>query len=242
VHFNGAAAPHVPGILNVSFEDVEGESLIAALPEVGVSTGAACNSARAEPSYVLRALGRSTVLAESSLRFSFGRFTVPEDIDRAAAAVRRAVTRLRSVSPHRAHSPPVGPAGPPPGEAYSPRVRELFATLPHAGVIEDGTGQVLRGEAGTPSEGAWVRFHLRVGDGRVIDARFQGLGCPHTLAAAAWLAGRLPGRELAQAVPESPESWGRDLAVPVEKLGRLLMIEDALRAALSHFVIPPEPI
>jgi len=235
VHLNGDAAPHVPDILNASFEGVEGESLIAALPELGVSTGAACNSAHGEPSYVLRALGRSAALAESSLRFSFGRFTQLEDIDRAAAAVTRAVTRLRSVSPAASTSPAPGQVlAPPSGDTYSARVRELFATLPHAGVIADSAGRVLRGEAGAASEGTWVRVHLLVAGGRVIDARFQGLGCPHTLATAAWLAGRLPGRELARAVPESPESWARDLAVPTEKLGRLLLIEDALHAALGH--------
>ena len=235
VHVNGGTAPQVPEILNVSFEGVEGESLLAALPELGVSTGAACNSARAEPSYVLRALGRSTALAESSLRFSFGRFTRPEDIDRAAAAVTRAVTRLRSISPGALTmaEEPAQALAPPAGDAYSPRVRELFTMLPHAGVIAGAAGRVLRGEAGTAADSAWVRFHLLVADGRVIDARFQGLGCPHTLAVASWLAGRLPGRELAQAVPGSPESWARDLTVPVEKLGRLLLIEDALRAALG---------
>ncbi len=79
-------AARVPGILNVSFEGVEGESLVSGLTGLAVSTGAACNSATAEPSYVLRALGRSARCAESSLRFSLGRFTTEADIDFAAQA------------------------------------------------------------------------------------------------------------------------------------------------------------
>lgn len=88
-----------PAILNVSFEGVEGESLVTALVEVAVSTGSACSSATGEASYVLRALGHDTELAQSSLRFSLGRYTSAADIERAAVAVRRVVTRLRSVAP-----------------------------------------------------------------------------------------------------------------------------------------------
>ncbi|MBV9696389.1 MAG: aminotransferase class V-fold PLP-dependent enzyme, partial [Gammaproteobacteria bacterium] len=99
VHLNGAGAPRLPGILSVSFEGVEGESLVGALQEtVAVSTGAACNSASREPSYVLHAMGRSARLAESSLRFSLGRFSTEADVDRAAAGVRRAVQELRALS------------------------------------------------------------------------------------------------------------------------------------------------
>jgi cysteine desulfurase len=95
---NGASPSTVPQLLNVSFEDVEGESLLAAVrSRVAVSTGSACASATQEPSYVLRALGRSERLAESSLRFSFGRFTTLSDIDTAVDAVTQAVTRLRRV-------------------------------------------------------------------------------------------------------------------------------------------------
>ena len=95
---NGDAARSVPHILNVSFEGVEGESLLAALRgRVAVSTGSACTSALQEPSYVLRALGRSDTLSESSLRFGLGRFTSEDDIDTAVAAVAEAVSRLRRI-------------------------------------------------------------------------------------------------------------------------------------------------
>jgi cysteine desulfurase len=96
---NGSATRSVPHILNVSFEGVEGESLLAAIrPYVAVSTGSACTSASAEPSYVLRALGRSERLSESSLRFGLGRTTTEQDIDTAIATLTRAVVRLRKVA------------------------------------------------------------------------------------------------------------------------------------------------
>jgi cysteine desulfurase len=102
VVLNGAAAARVPHVVNVSFEGVEGESLLAAVqPHLAVSTGSACTSATQEPSYVLRALGRDDRLAESSLRFSLGRFTNEADIDTAAAVVTRAVERLRRIAGHR---------------------------------------------------------------------------------------------------------------------------------------------
>jgi cysteine desulfurase len=96
---NGSATRSVPHLLNVSFEGVEGESLLAAIrPHVAVSTGSACTSAVAEPSYVLRALGRSERLSESSLRFGLGRTTTEEDIDAAVATLSREVRRLRKIS------------------------------------------------------------------------------------------------------------------------------------------------
>jgi cysteine desulfurase len=95
-HRNGDALHSVPHILNVSFEGVEGESLLAAVrPRLAVSTGSACSSALREPSYVLRALGRDPVLSESSLRFGLGRFSSDADIDAALEAVAEAVLRLR---------------------------------------------------------------------------------------------------------------------------------------------------
>jgi len=106
---NGSAARSVPHLLNVSIEGVEGESLLAAIrPHIAVSTGSACTSALAEPSYVLRALGRSERLSESSLRFGLGRTTTEHDIDTAVAVLTREVGRLRKV----AGAPPVAGATP----------------------------------------------------------------------------------------------------------------------------------
>ena len=198
VHLNGAGAPRVAGLLNVSIEGVEGESLVTGLPELAVSTGSACNSASAEPSYVLRALGRDTELAQSSLRFSLGRFSQRADIEAAAAAVRREVTRLRALSPAQEPQPPVSAAQ-------------------------------LLGEAGGPGREVWIRFRLRVEAGRVSEAAYRVYGCPHTMAAAAWLAEQVQGRAVADVVPGTPQEWAAALGIPAEKLGRLLTLEDALR-------------
>ncbi len=99
IHVNGDINQHVPGILNVSFNYVEGESLIMSLTDIAVSSGSACTSASLEPSYVLRALGLNDELAHSSLRFSIGRFTTEEDVDTAVGQIKGAVEKLRELSP-----------------------------------------------------------------------------------------------------------------------------------------------
>jgi cysteine desulfurase len=210
VHLNGAGAARVPGILNVSFEGVEGESLVSGLSELAVSTGAACNSASAEASYVLRALGRDAQLAGSSLRMSVGRFTREADVELAAAAVIREVNRLRALSPASGVAPAL----------------ELTA---------GGAAGIVRGEAGGPKEEIWVRFHLLVEGDTVKDARVQALGCPHTLDVATWLCRELRGRTRGALPPGRPADWAASRSVPVEKLGRLLVIEDALRACLLQW-------
>jgi cysteine desulfurase len=97
---NGAAEPSVPGILNVGFAGVEGESLLLELDgAIACSSGAACSSATGEPSYVLRALGRSDAAIQASLRLSLGAGTTTEDVDRAASVLVRAVARLRAALP-----------------------------------------------------------------------------------------------------------------------------------------------
>src|SRR5262249_56996501 len=117
VHLNGQDAPRVPGILNVSFEGVDGESLVAGLQGLAVSTGAACNSESREPSYVLRALGRDARLAESSLRLSLGRFSSEADVAAAVDAVGAQVRRLRALSPAAAGATGGDAAVAGPGEA-----------------------------------------------------------------------------------------------------------------------------
>ncbi|GAA0694091.1 cysteine desulfurase [Marinobacterium maritimum] len=99
VHLNGSAEHHVPGILNISFAFVEGESLLMSIKDLAVSSGSACTSASLEPSYVLRALGLNDELAHSSIRFSLGRFTTEEEVDYAIEQVRTAVSKLRELSP-----------------------------------------------------------------------------------------------------------------------------------------------
>jgi len=207
-HLNGANAPRVPGILNVSFEGIEGESLLHGLNGLALSTGAACHSASGDPSYVLRALGRDSQLAQSSLRFSLGRFTTVADVDFALSAVRHEVHRLRALSP----------------------ASETVLSFPG-----QERGEIVSGEAGAPGEDTWVRFHLLIRDGTVKDARFQAFGCPHTMDTAAWLCGQLVGRGRGALIPGTPAEWAEARAVPVEKLGRLFVIEDALRACLTRW-------
>jgi cysteine desulfurase len=99
VYVNGDMQRRIPGNLNISFNFVEGESLIMAIKDIAVSSGSACTSASLEPSYVLRALGRSDELAHSSIRFTIGRFTTEEEIDYAVKLLRAKIGKLRELSP-----------------------------------------------------------------------------------------------------------------------------------------------
>ena len=99
VYVNGDMERRIPGNLNISFNFVEGESLIMGIKDVAVSSGSACTSASLEPSYVLRSLGRSDELAHSSIRFTIGRFTTEEEIDYAVKLLRAKIGKLRELSP-----------------------------------------------------------------------------------------------------------------------------------------------
>jgi cysteine desulfurase len=230
----------LPGILNVSFEGVEGESLVTALGDLAVSTGSACSSANREPSYVLRALGRDTELAQSSLRLSFGRFSTEDDIDRAIAAIRREVSRLRSIAgapglPGASLDPPVSDGPTARAAGLSPLARRHFAAAPRPPRFPEGPAPagIRHGRAGRRADGTEVRFELEIAEGIVKSARFSAYGCPHTVAVTAWLCGVLEGSRIDAGIPESPTDWAARFDVPAEKLGRLLTVEDALRAALA---------
>jgi cysteine desulfurase len=99
VHVNGDMEARIAGNLNVSFNFVEGESLIMAIKDLAVSSGSACTSASLEPSYVLKALGRNDELAHSSIRFTIGRFTTEEEIDYAVKLLHEKIGKLREMSP-----------------------------------------------------------------------------------------------------------------------------------------------
>jgi len=126
-------------------------------------------------------------------------------------------------------------------------VRALFGALEHAGDPDEGDGQaaaagrarLLRGEAGREVLGTRVRFALRIAGERLVEVRYRAYGCPHTLATCEWLARALEGRRFEgpaalEGQVGSPPEWARQLGVPQHKLGRLLVIEDALRAALRQ--------
>jgi len=129
------------------------------------------------------------------------------------------------------HDPVPGPASIQDalGSLYNTVVLDLFEHPHNAGRCPPGP-DVIEGEAGCREDGAQVRFSGRVAEGRITEIRFQAYGCPHTLAAAAWLTDRLAGRSI-----DELEAWNwRELAdrlqVPLEKRGRLLILEDAVRA------------
>jgi len=130
----------------------------------------------------------------------------------------------------------------PDSDLLEPHIRALFAALDHAGEIPGATaepGRVVRGEAGREALGTRVCFALRVMEGRVAAVRYRAYGCPHTLATCEWLARELEGRRLADGAIQAPGvgtplEWSERLGLPPAKLGRLLVIEDALRAALAQ--------
>jgi len=99
IYLNGDTEQRVPHILNISFNFVEGESLMMAIKELAVSSGSACTSSSLEPSHVLRAIGREDELAHSSIRFSIGHYTTEADIDHAVKIIREKVSVLRDLSP-----------------------------------------------------------------------------------------------------------------------------------------------
>ena len=241
VTFNGHHERRVPGLLNVSFAGVEGESLITGLAGIAVSSGSACSSATREPSYVLRSLGRDTELAQSSLRLSLGRFTTAADVDEAATAIRDEVARLRTLAGtasnrvEQVRNPESVPGNSLLARALSPLARRYFLAPARVPEFPEGSPPpgVRHGRAGRQAYGTAVFFELKIGDGIVKSARFSAYGCPHTLAVVAWLCEVLEGSRLDAAIPGSPENWARKFEVPVEKLGRLLIVEDAMRAAMS---------
>jgi hypothetical protein len=163
---------------------------------------------------VLRALGRTTELAQSSLRFSLGRPTRESDVDFAVVAVGAALSRLRALSP----------AAPWPAASG-----DGWACDPPANAA------VVTGEAGGHGQETWVRFHLLTAGDTVKEARLQAFACPHTTEVAVWLCEELRGRKRQALIPGSPGAWAQARGIPAEKLGRLLVVEDALRACLAHW-------
>ena len=118
--------------------------------------------------------------------------------------------------------------------AYSTLVRRLFEQLPHAGDLAPGPGLVVQGEAMALDRGAWVRYEARIEAGRVADCAFRAWGCPHTLAAAALVASRLQGESIAAPAAFDLQGLAVELDLPREKLGRLLVVEDARAGMLAR--------
>jgi len=231
-----AEQPAAPHLLNLSFPGVEGEALRAALPELAVSSGSACSSATAEPSYVLRALGRDDETANASLRFSFGRATTLADVEQAATAVTAQVERLRALSPRQAEAaianPPEAAASNPYG--YGAEIWRLFRATPHAGGFPAATADVVVADAGTPAARSLLRLALRFDGERVVAARFRAYGCPTTIAVGAWLAVWAEGKTTAELAALKAPTIRAALEIPEDRAHCALLGEDALRAVLAR--------
>lgn len=117
-----------------------------------------------------------------------------------------------------------------PATRYSDTVRALFRALDGAGDLPPAPGIAVSAEAIALDRGAWVRFSARIEAGRIADCRFRAFGCPHTLAAASFAAGRLLGAPVDAPLSIDAAALARALDVPAEKRGRLLVVEDALRS------------
>jgi NifU-like protein involved in Fe-S cluster formation len=116
---------------------------------------------------------------------------------------------------------------------YSARVLDLFARLPGAQTLAPGRGTIVSGEAMELDRGAWVRFEARIDRGRVSDCVFRAWGCPHVLAAAAWICSESRGLAIDVAGAMDARRLTEALDAPVEKMGRLLVVEDAMHALFA---------
>jgi hypothetical protein len=163
--------------------------------------------------------------------------------------VTREVTRLRALSPASEDAANVGEAqevartaeAADATDAKDPRSPTGAPSLTNGVRTTEGAGPspsratTLTAEAGGPTQETWIRFHLTVEAGIVKSARFKAYACPHTLAVVDWLTRRLPGRTRDDGPPGTPAGWAEELSVPVEKLGRLLVVEDALLACFARW-------
>ena len=205
VTVNGIGAARVPGILNVSFDGVHGDALLAGLAGLALSTSAACNADSDETSYVLRAIGRDALLAQATLRLSLGRFTTADEVETAIQAVHRELPRLRALADFAAGAP--------------------------AGSCS--------GESGDVATGTRVRWQLRCERGTIAAASYRAFAPPAVERVCDWLAGTLAGRPLDAGLPAAAADWATTCGTPPEQLGRLFVVEDALRAAWQRAVAGP---
>ena len=200
-----------------------------ALADLALSSGSACASLSAQPSYVLRALGRSDRLAQSSLRLSLGRFSTEAEVDRAAERIRNELLRLKAGEPTT-----IAPAGFPADPRYAEEVRLRFDALAGWGMLP-ASAETVTGRAGNREHGAEVEVALRLERGLVAEARFRAFGCPHLLAAASWATERLTGLAVEQVATWDWAEAARALDVPPAKFGRLITLQDAIRAAVRNW-------
>ncbi len=230
VYRNGSDSHNVAGILNVSFAGVDGEALHAGLSGLAVplalSSGSACTAASQESSYVLRALGREDELAYASVRFSLGRWTTQDEVDRVITSVQTLVNALRRRSPAWQKDC----AGPAPGMGdehpqYSDAVWRYFTRALAADPSEDEADLVVASD--TPGSRARMQLRARIEGGKFVSAEARVYGCVSSLAAGAWLAEYLIGKSPEQLQVTTAEIE-QDLQLAPVKRHCALMAEDLL--------------
>lgn len=221
----GAVAPH---ILNVSFAGVEGEALRAMIPTLAVSSGSACSSATAEPSYVLRALGRDDALANASLRLSLGRGTTAAEIDTAAAQLIEAVLWLRDISGEQTATT----AKPAPDNAFEYPAAiwtQFLAATANSGSFAADTSGVQTFKVENRASASWLVLQLCMAEGRVAQARYRAFGCPVGIAVGHWLADWAIGKTPVELQSLTTAELRKVLEIPDDKLHCAFMAEDILR-------------
>jgi len=165
-------------------------------------------------------------------------------VDAAATDIRAEITRLRSLAGTISPGDVVagadasgvqGPAGSLLARSLSPFAQRYFLAPARPPAFPEGNAPpgIRQGRSGRQTDGTAVFFELQITDDIVKSARFSAYGCPHTVAVVAWLCELLEGARLDAVTPGAPADWAQKFEVPAEKLGRLLSVEDALRAALA---------
>ncbi|KAF5271982.1 hypothetical protein FQR65_LT17513 [Abscondita terminalis] len=242
VFLNGHPEYNVANYLNVSFNFVEGESLMMALKDVAVSSGSACTSATLEPSYVLRALGLSDELAHSSIRFSFGHYTTEEDIDHVIKISKAAVEKLRELSPlwdmykEAIHIINADPEVWRSIMAYSEKVIDHYENPRNVGVLDKNAENVGTGMVGAPACGDVMRLQIQVNDNGVIEeARFKTYGCGSAIASSSLVTEWLKGKTLDEAQAIKNIDIATELALPPVKVHCSVLAEDAIKAAVEDY-------
>ena len=246
---NGHAEQRVPHNVNMSFNFVEGESLIMGIKGIAVSSGSACTSASLEPSYVLRALGRSDELAHSSLRMTIGRFTTDEEIDyvvdhlegprRQAARAVAAVGHVQGRRRHQHH--PVGRAL----ERIKSGVRHGIQRKSRRALREPAQRRFLRQGRRHGRHRHGRRAGLRRRDeaadqgqpetGLIEDAKFKTYGCGSAIASSSLVTEWVKGKSLDEALTIKNTHIAEELALPPVKIHCSILAEDAIKAAVNDY-------
>ena len=228
VYVNGDLKQRVPHNLNMSFNYVEGESLIMAVKDIAVSSGSACTSASLEPSYVLRALGRSDELAHSSIRFSIGRFTTEEEIDYTIALMKSKIGKLRELSPlWEMYQEGIESGKRRTGRhtkkeyqmAYSEKVLDHYENPRNVGSFGKEEKNVGTGMVGAPACGDVMKLQIKVNDDGIIeDAKFKTYGCGSAIASSSLVTEWIKGKTLDQAMTIKNSDIAEELALPPVKI------------------------